>query len=571
VSSVGLHSTRDAVATPAAVDAPFPRRKIETVSWTRYAIVAMAVMIVLGIGLRLSGLGSVGFAEDEMNKLEAVRAYDRGDFSANGEHPMLMKLAIDVSMRTARALNSFSSSSISEEAALRFPNVVFGALTAIPLFLLTAALFDGRTGLWAAAFWSFGVNAITYNRIGKEDTLMVFFLLFAFYFFIRAKQTDTRQTERLGRFRKLSAISFGLMLASKYFPHYFGLNMLYHHGTHLRERSPDEPKFVTPLSFFLLIGVTFLIANPGLLLPGVWQYLNAYSAEKLVPHTGYLMGDTIYSNRFSNSPFWGLPVYFYALFMVIKIPLSVLLSFIIGLFVATKARKQPGPRFILFMFLFWMVPYSLVGSKWLRYTLSLMPFVYMGAAVGAVALQNWLVSLLKKANLAGSSSSPIATALLLVLLVAVPGWTAYASAPHYGLYSNVIGDRFTARFFPHDEFYDDGVNQAIEFVSKQAPPNGTIVSEVPGLVRYYTEKFGRTDLQSHVLSDPNYTPATDAPTYVILQKGRTYFENQREMKQVKERFTLVYAGCIDGHTAAEVYASPSALNVQVQPCGDARP
>src|ERR1043165_7333668 len=241
-------------------------------SWQKTAVIALALMIVLGAGLRLKGLGSVGFAEDEINKVEAARAYDRGDFTANAEHPMLMKLLIDLSLKGARTWNSLTGQIVSEEAALRFPNVIFGALTAIPLCLLTAALFDLGTGLWAAALWSFGVNAITFNRIGKEDTLMVFFLLFAFYFFIRAKQTDTRQAERLGRFRKLSAISFGLMLASKYFPHYFGLNMLYHHGTHLRERSPDEPKFVTPLSFFLLIGVTFLIANPGLLLPGVWQY-----------------------------------------------------------------------------------------------------------------------------------------------------------------------------------------------------------------------------------------------------------------------------------------------------------
>lgn len=534
-------------------------------------VVALSVMILFGFGLRLSGLGSINFAEDEMNKLEAVRAYDRGDFSANGEHPMLMKLAIDVSMRAARALNSLTGSSISEEAALRFPNVLIGALTAIPLFLLTASLFDRNTALWAAAFWSFGVNAITYNRVGKEDTLMVFFMLFAFYFFIRAKQTDTRKTEQLGRFRKLSAISFGLMLASKYFPHYFGLNMLYHHKTHLRERSPDEPRFSTPFSFFVLIGVAFLIANPGLLLPSVWQHLNAYSAEKLVQHIGYIMGDTLYRNRLSNSPFWGLPVYFYVLFMAIKIPLSVLLTFIIGLVVAAKARKQPGPRFILFMFLFWIVPYSLIGAKWLRYTLSLMPFIYMGAALGAVTVDRWFSSLLQKAKFAPHASATMSTACLLLLLIAIPAWTAYASAPHYALYSNIAGDHYTAWFFPHDEFYDDGVNQAIQFVSTQAPPQASIVSEVPSVVRYYTEKFGRTDLQSHVLSDPSYTPSIDTPTYVILQKGRTYFENQQEMKQVKERYTLVYAGCIEGHTAAEVYASPSSSNVPVQPCGDARP
>ena len=58
---------------------------------------------------------------------------------------------------------------------------------------------------------------------------------------------------------------------------------------------------------------------------------------------------------------------------------------------------------------------------------------------------------------------------------------------------------------------------------------------------------------------------------MILQKGRTYFENQAEMKEVRERFTLVYAGCIRGHTAAEVYATQAGPGEAVQPCGDARP
>jgi predicted membrane-bound mannosyltransferase len=172
----------EAVAASSASSIHSSRREPGTIRWSRYAIAAVVLLIVVGIGLRLSGIGKVGFAEDEINKLDAVRSYDRGDFSANSEHPMLMKVLMDVSLRGARAWNALAGGSVNEEAALRFPNVLIGALTAFPLFLLTAALFDRRTALWAAAFWAFGVNAITYNRIGKEDTLMVFFMLFAFYF-----------------------------------------------------------------------------------------------------------------------------------------------------------------------------------------------------------------------------------------------------------------------------------------------------------------------------------------------------------------------------------------------------
>jgi len=196
-----------------------------TVDWT--IVSTLALLIVIGFGLRVSQLSAIGFAEDEMNKLDAIRAYERGDFSANSEHPMVMKLLMWASLRNAPV--------DSEEAALRLPNALIGALTVIPLFLLTAAFFDRWTALLAAAFWTFGINAITHNRIGKEDTLLVFFMLFGFYFFLRAKQISPRAHASRMRRYAASAVSFGLMIASKYFPHYFGLNMLFHHNFRVRE------------------------------------------------------------------------------------------------------------------------------------------------------------------------------------------------------------------------------------------------------------------------------------------------------------------------------------------------
>ena len=121
-----------------------------------------------------------------MNKLDAVHAYERGDFTVNAEHPMVMKVLMLLSL--TRAPNA------SEEAALRFPNALIGALTVIPLFLLTAAFFDRRTALLACAFWAFGINAITHNRIGKEDSLLVFFMLFAFLLFPTRKADATAST-----------------------------------------------------------------------------------------------------------------------------------------------------------------------------------------------------------------------------------------------------------------------------------------------------------------------------------------------------------------------------------------
>jgi len=535
------------------------------VSWQKTTVIAMAVMILIGAGLRLKGLGAVGFAEDEINKVEAARAYDHGDFTANAEHPMLMKILIDLSLRGARAWNSMTGSAVSEEAALRFPNVLFGALTAIPLCLLTAALFDLSTGLWAAALWSFGVTAITFNRVGKEDTLMVFFMLFAFYFFIQAKLVERSEGKLINRLRNLSGVSFGLMMASKYFPHYLGLNMLYHHNYSMQPHKEGGPRWKTPLSFFLLMALAFLLANPAILLPKVWVYLNAYSGEKLLTHTGYLLGDRLYKNNISRSPFWATPLYFYLLWLAIKVPLAVLVTSFIGFVVGLRRWRQPSYGFVVFMILFWIVPYSLMGAKWPRYLLSLMPFLYMSAAAGIVFLIRWTAARFAKWNTNGWVSGSV-TGLLLLVTVIVPTLSAYASAPHYGLYSNMIGDRYTAYFFPHDEFYDDGLNEAIRFVCTNAPANAVIVTETPGVARYYTEKFGRQDLKSQVLSDPNFTVPNQGAVYFILQRGRTYFENQDKMKQVRESFPLVYASCVREFTAAEVHSAQAGAVSATERC-----
>jgi hypothetical protein len=518
----------------------------------RGVILALAALVVLGLGLRLSGVSSIGFAEDEVNKVNAVRAYEHGDLRPNAEHPMLMKSLMFVSMKAERVWNARSTNQISDELALRFPNILIGALTVIPLFLLTAAFFDRWTGLLAAALWAFGINAITYNRIAKEDTLFVFFMLYAFYFYVRAKQASWNEPKTKRRNYILSGASFGLMLASKYFLQYFGLNMLYHHYFRVRKAEANEPSGKTPWYFYALLALAFLVANPAVLFPQTWTYLNAWTSEQFLTHSGYLMGDQIYKNTVSSTPFWGTPFYFYALFLLIKVPLPVLAAFICGLIACVRRWRHPGHAFLLLMFLLWIVPYSLFGGKWLRYTLSLMPFVYMIASVGIVALVHQALTLFKAAT--SERVLRMACALALLIFIAWPAWTAYANHPHYAAYTNMLGGNRVGYFFPHDEFYDDGLREAIEFVCKTAPKGATIIHETPGVVAYYLEKFGRNDLQSRVLSDASFKIA-DAPpqTYFILQRGRSYFENQEKMKEVRARFRKVYEGFVQEATSVEVY------------------
>ena len=95
------------------------------------------------------------------------------------------------------SVGNITGLNIAEETALRFPNALFGALTVIPLLLFASSLFGFRTGLIASLLWAVGLNAVWINRVGKEDTLLVFFMLFTFLSVVVTEVLLVRQLSRL--------------------------------------------------------------------------------------------------------------------------------------------------------------------------------------------------------------------------------------------------------------------------------------------------------------------------------------------------------------------------------------
>jgi hypothetical protein len=181
-----------------------------------------------------------------------------------------------------------------------------------------------------------------------------------------------------------------------------------------------------------------------------------------------------------------------------------------------------------------------------------MPFVYMLAAIGVATLLRWLSTFKRDASV--FAPARVASALALFVVIALPAWSAYASQPHYAMYTNALAASRAGYYFPHDEFYDDGLREALKFVAERAPKGATIVHETPGVARYYLHEFNRDDLKQHVLSDMQFKP-DDAtpPAYFLLQRGRTYFENQEEMDAVRARFPKVYESTVAGVVTVEVY------------------
>ena len=524
------------------------------------------LLVCVAFGLRVYRLDSVGLAEDEVHKILAVESYRHRHFVVNAEHPMLMKLAdtgmfIFADWWNERIGPVFNSPRISAEFAVRFPNVVMGSLTTLVLFLLARTLFGPAVALATAAFWAVGINAITYNRIAKEDTFLVFFLLLALFLYQKAKTVEPRDQRVECRLYGLSGAAFGLALASKYFPHYVGMLYLLYYFSRGLDRRPHTWR--TRTAFFGSLFVFFFLFNPVVFHPATWSYLLNYVSGKMMSHHGYQVMGHLYRNEALFGGSEGMPFYFYLLYLLVKVPVALIFFLLFGLVRAYRRhRSDLGHFFLLFMFAAWIIPFSAVGAKWLRYTLSLTPWLYMLAGVGVI----WLVELVS--GLLGPGRrrlSQFASVMLFAGCLFSMALACFQSLPYYSLFVNRIGGGMAkaGSYFPHDEFYDAGVREAVAYVAKSSPDFSAIYSDADDLIRYYTRRFGRPDLLPATLckGDPKASPTN----YILVQDGRRYFENSELIDMIEQTYAPEKEVRVDGIPAVRIYRINGVLQVRTSP------
>src|SRR5262249_17607852 len=168
--------------------------------------------------------------------------------------------------------------------------------------------------------------------------------------------------------------------------------------------------------------------------------------------------------------------------------------------------------------------------------------------------------------------------VVITVFVLWPAATALRSLPYPALYTNSFGAGRVGYFFPHDEFYDVGARESIEYIAQHAPSGALVASEIPTVLQYYLERYGRTDIRSAVMSDPSFRvgqapgsplPVSQllathqpisttnlelpAPAYLLVQPGRVYFENERYIAAIESMFDIVQASNYRGAVATRVY------------------
>jgi Dolichyl-phosphate-mannose-protein mannosyltransferase len=481
--------------------------------------VLILLLTLLAFSVRLCRVDFNSLSEDEVAKWAAVQEYRHGHFAGvNSEHPMLPKVLAWASLTAgeswSRVARTHHWPSLRPEGWLRLPNVLFGAATTAILFLFCRRMM-GIAGSFAASFfWAVAPLPIALNRLTKEETPLTFFTLLACYFYCRAQQADADKSAR--RWYDLSAIGFGLGLASQYIVHLLGLNAL----TWLiagKMKLTREPSRFSYKRFFLVMFITFILVNPVILSPGNFHAILNWLHHDGVKHSGYDFDGTLYMN-FPARLLSGVPWFYYLWLIVVKTPIPILMAIIVGSALLLRDRRTLASCFFLSLGVVQLIGLSVSGAKWIRYSLPLFPFLYLA---GGYAVQQTL-----KAAKGKVLSRALVGAAALILL-GLPLLELNSWAPYYSFYLNSIGGekKNITRYFAPDEVSEFDTREVARQVCPFAPAAATVATARPMSMAYYLQACGRPDLHVVPLYDTHYAPHDG--DLIVLEPSRRFFETQR--------------------------------------------
>lgn len=229
----------------------------------------------LGIGLRLYHLEYPKTQVfDEIYYSAAAKTYLTPQIDPNHGHPPLGKLLIAWGMDYTRGqVKTFS---------WRFAGFLFGSLM-IPLAYLAGLLLAQSTlvASLSALFLALDFLQLVQSRIAMLDIFSAFFSLLGFVllwvYFYRSKSSSP--------WLCLSALSFGLSLASKWNGFFAALGAIFCFWAMPREEKNARTKIRETLIFILIFAATYLFSYIPWLLKGVgWDKILTYHAEMVQFH-----------------------------------------------------------------------------------------------------------------------------------------------------------------------------------------------------------------------------------------------------------------------------------------------
>jgi hypothetical protein len=224
------------------------------------------------------------------------------------------------------------------------------------------------------------------------------------------------------------------------------------------------------------------------------------------------------------------------------------LGFLAGLPLLFRRKLGDGRYFILFWFLLWVVAFCFPGGKFTRYYTPVLPAVLITSALGIQFIGRWLASW-------APGIKHYVPASLAVIVIAGSVVNSINAAPHFRLFTNSIGGgmSWAGYYFPHDEFYDASMRDAIAEIARRARPGARVASESPSLAGYYAEREKRTDLICISLSEPDAMQQLSTGDYIIIARGRRYFSNDAIISTLRDHSTPVVELKLGSVPSAKIY------------------
>jgi hypothetical protein len=221
--------------------------------------------------------------------------------------------------------------------------------------------------------------------------------------------------------------------------------------------------------------------------------------------------------------------------MGVKLAVPVILGFLVGLPLLFRKRLGDGRFFILFWLMYWFLPFTVLGGKFTRYFTIALPVVLITAAIGIHFIAQQAARLVGNFSRSDTARG-LARACVVLMALAFPLVASATVSPYYRLYTNALGGGWerAGTYFPHDEFYDARVREAVYEIASRARAGARVASEVPALVTYYGQLAGRNDLISVSLSDKEAMQQFEAGDFVIVERGRRYFSNEAYVARLQQ-------------------------------------
>jgi 4-amino-4-deoxy-L-arabinose transferase-like glycosyltransferase len=493
--------------------------------------------VLAGLGLRLWRLGAEGFADDEVHKWLAACRYLQGDFGGDDlEHPMLMKALI------ALWLQVFPTA-LSPEAATRLPEALSGGVLVWAVAGLGRRLFGRAVGLLAAAVVALSPTAVGYGRVAKEDALLALFTVLLVRCLAEAHAAaEADHGEARRRWELASAAALGAAFASKYqiavafLP---PLTYAWLRAGGARWRVPARRW----AALAVVAGAVFLALDWVVLRPSTWSYIQHYIAGDRLGDRAKSESLVFLGRSYDNLAFHfrgGVPAWFFLAFAAFKLapPTVGLATGGVGI---ALVRRAPAHRILLAWLGVYLLAYVVMSAKYGRYFLPILPAFALLAAHAAVELSRRL------------PRPDVALGAIALVTAGAEALAVLPRLPHPRLYVNFLGggDAAVDTAFPHCDYFDAGVREAVAEIAARAEPGAQIGSDTPWLTRYYAARDGRPDLTVDRIV-PGAMCLRDAPCYVVVQRGRRYWHNEAVLDALAPRTPWATVD-VGGHHAIAVH------------------